>query len=123
VIFVNSTIIQALSSEILRTCGRRDFAVLAYVFMPDHLHLMIEGRSPSAYLPDVMRLMRKRTTLAIQPYEKGRLWQDGYYERVLRSDEQTKAVIEYLLNNPIRAGLVNNARDYPFSWSIDYEPA
>ena len=115
--------IQMLASEILRTCERRDFAVLAYVFMPDHLHALFEGRAPGAFFPAVMQVIRKRTTIVAQSFEPGCLWQNGYYERVLRREEHTKAVIEYILNNPIRAGLVTNARDYPFSRSIDYEPA
>ena len=122
-VFVDPTMIQVLSFEILRTCERRQFAVLAYVFMPDHLHALLEGRTSSSFLPGVMQVIRKRTTIAVQSFVPGCLWQSGYYERVLRRDEHTKTVIEYILNNPIRAGLVKNVRDYPFSWSIDYEPA
>jgi hypothetical protein len=69
-----------------------------------------------------MRLIRKRTTLSYQALQDGRLWQDAYHERVLRNEEQTKTVIAYLLNNPVRAGLVASAKEYPFSWSVDYEP-
>ena len=49
------------------------------------------------------------------------LWQDGLFERVLRDDETTLTVIDYLLMNPIRAGLVDQVHKYPFCWSITLE--
>ncbi len=49
------------------------------------------------------------------------LWQGGYYERVLRKDEETQSVIDYILDNPVRAGLVKRPLDYPFSWSCTFD--
>ena len=52
----------------------------------------------------------------------GPLWQEGYYDRVLRKDEDLRTVARYLLNNPIRAGLVTKPIDYPYlgsdRWSV-----
>jgi len=45
------------------------------------------------------------------------LWQHGYYERILRRDEASVLVCHYILNNPVRAGLVADPADYPFGWS------
>lgn len=73
--------------------------------MPDHLHFLVEGLSDSA---------NSAALWALRP--KG-LWQDGYYERILRRDEDSVAVCHYILDNPVRAGLVAAPSDYPFSWS------
>ena len=43
------------------------------------------------------------------------LWQDGYYERVLRSRHALETVVRYVLENPVRAGLASKPGDYPFS--------
>lgn len=43
------------------------------------------------------------------------LWQINYYEHVLRSDEATESVAQYILDNPVRKGLAEDFRDYPFS--------
>ncbi len=48
------------------------------------------------------------------------LWQEGYYERVLRSDEATETVVRYVLDNPVRAGLVQRAEDYSFSGAMSW---
>ena len=43
-----------------------------------------------------------------------KLWQNGYYDHVLRKDEDRLGIIAYLLSNPLRAGLVSDLRRYPF---------
>jgi len=68
-----------------------------------------------------MRAVRKQATIECRCHRDEPLWQDGYHERVLRDEETTRQVIDYMLNNPVRAGLVQNAIDYPFSWSADHE--
>ena len=46
------------------------------------------------------------------------MWQDGYYERVLRHEDHVFPVIDYILNNPVRAKLSEKPEKYPYSWSI-----
>jgi hypothetical protein len=47
---------------------------------------------------------------------KGRLWQPESFDRVLRSSESLDAKMEYLLENPVRAGLEARWTDYPWLW-------
>jgi hypothetical protein len=49
-----------------------------------------------------------------------RLWQRYGFERVLRQEETTQVVARYILENPIRAGLVTRVEDYPFLGSFVY---
>ena len=84
--------------------------------MPDHLHLLLKGESAaSAFLP-FMKLMRQRTALFYRRLTGDRLWQDGYFDRVLRLDDDIQAIVEYMMTNPVRAGLVKNPEDYPFAF-------
>ena len=46
------------------------------------------------------------------------LWQRGYFEHVLRDDEDTIGVARYIIENPVRAGLVTNPLDYPYLGSF-----
>ena len=50
----------------------------------------------------------------------GPLWQTGYHDHVLRAEDARLGVARYVLLNPVRAGLVENAEDYPFSGSGRY---
>jgi REP element-mobilizing transposase RayT len=47
-----------------------------------------------------------------------KLWQPGYYEHVLRKEEDTNEVLRYILNNPVRKGLVAHDLDYRYSGSM-----
>jgi REP-associated tyrosine transposase len=49
-----------------------------------------------------------------------RLWQEGYYDRVLRDDDDSAAVIRYIVNNPIRGGLVVSPVEYPYWGSFTH---
>jgi REP element-mobilizing transposase RayT len=80
-----------LASQILRTCDDRTFDVIAYVFMEDHVHLLLEGRCERSDFRSTMTLVRKRTAMAYRRAAADRLWQDGYYERVLRPPYVTAA--------------------------------
>jgi REP element-mobilizing transposase RayT len=43
-----------------------------------------------------------------------RIWQKGFYDRALRSDEAVVAVARYIVANPLRAGIVESVGEYPF---------
>jgi len=47
---------------------------------------------------------------------KGKVWQTESFDRVLRSSENLDAKVGYVLENPVRRGLVSNWRDYPWLW-------
>jgi len=100
-----------------RTAGKYDVAVLAYCFMPDHLHLLVEG-DEEGDLAEFVRVFKQLTSYRFRREGRGALWQRSYYDRVLRADEDAGAVVRYILNNPVRRRLVDDARDYPFLGSF-----
>lgn len=92
--------------------------LLAWVLMPYHLHLLIElGEMQS--LPVCMGRINSCAAKAINRAvdRKGAVWQGAYFDRALRCDEGVNAVMRYLLNNPIRAGIVESIESYPY-WNV-----
>ena len=108
-------------NEISRAATSHQFAVMAYCFMPDHLHLLIEATSESSDLVAFADEARQRTAYRYRRRQDQALWQKGYYEHVLRDGEATLAVVRYILANPVRGGLVQEPRDYPFSGSLLFD--
>jgi len=92
------------------------FHLHAWVLMPDHLHLVIE-------VPDgitsgiVMRFIKARFARRWNHRlrTRGPIWQTRFHERVLTSERALMAAIEYVHANPVAAGLVESAEDYPLS--------
>mgnify|MGYP001033723248 FL=1 len=93
----------------LRQAQVRDEAsTLAFVVMPDHLHWLMqlgEGQSLS-------RVVRAVKVVASHRLGKG-IWQKGFHDHALRSDEDLAGVARYIVANPLRAGLVEHLGDYP----------
>ena len=86
---------------------------LAFVVMPDHFHALLRLRQ--APLATVMRTVRGISARQINRRlgRSGRVWQPGYHDRALRSEEDRVAIARYIVGNPLRAGLVDNLGDYP----------
>jgi putative transposase len=114
--FRDGALVARVRLSICQAAAERDFDVHAYTFMPDHLHLLVQGRTLEAELVPFVKLARQRSTLTTRDLRSSAgLWQDGYFERTLRKDEDVFSVAKYIAANPLRAGLVENARDWPFS--------
>jgi putative transposase len=116
-LFRNADLVDVVRSQILiaaETCG---FEIVAYCFMPDHVHLVIEGLTASASLSAFVQRAKQLSGFHGKRMVGGPVWQTGYHERVLRADQGTPGVVAYVLANPVRAGLVDNAADHPFSGS------
>ena len=83
--------------------------------MPDHVHLAVQGRTADSDLRRFVKIAKQRVAyLARTQFAIPAIWQGGYYERILRSHGM-ESVVWYILNNPVRAGLVERAEQYPFS--------
>jgi putative transposase len=106
---------QSVIDQLLLTSARFEFAVLAYCVMPDHVHALVDGLSASADFRGFMRLWKQHTGYGWKQRHGKRLWQPGYHEYVLHSDDLSASFVEYILQNPVRAGLVSAADDYPLS--------
>jgi len=110
-------IVSSVYEQFARTATQFEFAILAYCFMPDHLHLLSEGVGETSDLPAFVALAKQRAAFVTRVTLATRLWQTGYFERVLRDDDDTFNVARYVVQNPLRAGLVQSPGDYPFMGS------
>ena len=88
--------------------------------MPDHAHLLLEGVIETADLAEAMRAWKQRTGYDWKRRHGTSLWQEGFHDRVLRSEEDTPAVVRYVLENPVRARLVSAVTNYPWIGSSRY---
>lgn len=94
--------------------------LIAYCFMPDHVHLLVSGRSEDADLGRFVGRWKQLTGYHYRRKTGERLWQESYHDHVLRDDEETWRAMRYILENPVRRGLAMNFEDYPHSGSDAY---
>jgi REP element-mobilizing transposase RayT len=87
--------------------------------MPDHLHWLFQLRGQNT-LEQVVGTVKSVSAHGLDRYlcRRGRVWQAGYYDHALRKEEELIGVARYIVENPLRAGLVKNLGDYPLWDSI-----
>jgi len=107
-------LVHAIWSQFTRTAEENGFEIPAYCFMPDHLHLLAEGVAASADLRVFVAEAKRVAAHAARPFMRGRLWQPGYYDRILRDRDDAYEIIRYILGNPARARLPEAQCKYPF---------
>jgi putative transposase len=120
-LFTDATLVSSVVEQLMHSAEHFDFGILAYVLMPDHVHVLAEAESERSDFPAFVKHFKQTMGFAYRRETGQPLWQSGYHERVLRNDEATEAVVRYVLENPIRAGLSTELGEYPFAGSAKYD--
>ena len=87
------------------------------MILPDHIHLFVR-------LPDDLKLsdwigtLKRILARAVQDDSNDPLWRRGFFDHVLRSNESYGEKWNFVRENPVRAGLVKRADDWPFCGEI-----
>jgi putative transposase len=118
--FTDSSVVELAVSQFLRVATDERVELLAYCLMPDHVHLLVSARSAATDLQRFVRLAKQRSGYLFLRLRGQRLWQESYYERVLRRTDDLAAVIAYIVANAVRAGLVDEPVRYPYWGSQTY---
>jgi putative transposase len=119
-IFSEASAVELVRSQFLRACAEKFFELTAYCFMPDHLHLVVRGVRVDADCRRFIALAKQYSGYAYKQQRQQRLWSRYGYERVIRESLERALTIRYLLENPVKAGLVARVADYPFTGSACY---
>jgi len=113
-LFADLTLGNIVASEIYRLDSSGLTKAFAFVLMPDHVHWLF-GLCGAKSLSNVVRSLKGRSSRQINRArnENGSIWQSGFHDRALRHVESLREAGFYIINNPVRAGLVKQWRDYP----------
>jgi putative transposase len=104
---------------LLRTAAKFHFAIYAYSFMPDHVHLVVVGRRDDSDLEAFMPSLNTQLGYMWRRRHLTPLWQGGYYDHILRSEIELYFAAQYVAMNPVRAGLVTEPAQFEFTGSTE----
>ena len=93
-------------------------AVGRYVIMPDHVHLFVRGPDNFRLGPWIGMLKQALAKRILETRSNVPIWQRGFFDHVLRSDESYAQKWDYVRPNPVRAALVERAEDWPYAGEI-----
>lgn len=108
-------------TEKLQSMQEDYFYLYSYTIMPNHIHLLIkplEKDSAPVSLSEIMKSFKGTTARNINKAlnREGALWFREYFDHWVRSQQELVNVIEYMRNNPVKAGLATNPIAWRWTW-------
>jgi putative transposase len=102
---------QVLVDEWQNANDRHGWAIGRYVIMPDHVHFFCSAELDAKALPAFMHAWKQWTSKRISRELKlsGTVWQEEFFDHVLRSSESYSQKWDYVKENPVRAGLIKRS--------------
>ena len=98
----------------------------AWVVMPNHVHVLIAPLA-GAVISEIVQSWKSYTAKKILShcapgtFAQNHVWQPDYYDRFMRSEHHYASTVDYIHQNPVEAGLVARAEDWPWSSARDWE--
>jgi len=111
------------------------YDLLAYCIMPNHVHMVftvaridnpgyirsqieISANDNPVPLQSIMQSLKRHTARRANIIlgRQGAFWQEEYYDHVARDSEELDRIIQYVLNNPVKAGFVEKWEDWRWSY-------
>ena len=94
-----------------------DWHVHTLCLMTNHYHLVVETEQWLLSLGMQRLNGRYAENFNLKFKRTGHLWGDRFWVRLVHDEEHLADVCAYVVNNPVRAGLVARAADWPWSAS------
>jgi putative transposase len=97
--------------------NKYDLLIYSYCLMPNYYHLLVDsGSSPTEITNFMHRLMTSYAMYFNKKYDYvGRLFQSSYKTRRVQNLNHFNKIVNYISQNPVKAGLVQKAEDYRWS--------
>ncbi len=106
-------------TEILGSMIKKERCIVpVYCFMPDHQHLIITGTRSDSDIWKAIVSYKQRTGFWMSKNNPEIRWQKDFYDHVIRIDGDVATQVRYILDNPVRKGLVSSWDEYPFKGAI-----
>jgi REP element-mobilizing transposase RayT len=121
-VFANPEIATGTVAVLRSLAAARGVRIYAFCIMPDHVHLIMSPSTDCSVIAFVGQLKNLILRMSWNYGVSGSFWQKGFWDHFLRADEDLHVAVEYVLANPVLAGLVEDADLYPYSGGFDLVP-
>ncbi len=98
---------------------RYAFVVAGYVFMPEHVHLLV-GEPLVSSLSVALQVLKQKSSRKLKRREELRFRQRRYYDFNVHSELKRVEKLRYMHRNPVKRGLVEKPEDWPRSSFVHY---
>ena len=115
--FQNPKLCEMVTEAIEHRLRAHIWEMFAFAIMPSHIHLFFELNNELSLQRELEEFKRWTGHQAVKLDEelKGdRFWQIEWFDHWSRSEEEDEKIIQYIRNNPVKAGLANEIGQYPY---------
>ncbi len=113
--FANDDIAAMVCENVEFYSRKLGYRLYGFTLMPDHLHVLFSPADSGRPLKDWLRDFKSYTSHRFRKQTGRQLWQESAYDHVCRAEETAERVLAYIIENPVRAGLVERWRDWPWT--------
>ncbi len=107
--------IAKLVEDALRLFHGKRYHLRSWVVMPNHVHVLFQvGQTPMAEILKGWKSCTSRKANQVLR-RRGQFWQDDYWDTYMRSTAHEVKAVHYIESNPVKAGLVREPKDWPWS--------
>lgn len=116
--------IAQIVADSLHYFDSKKYELFCYTIMSNHIHCVFELKNGIALYGLLQSFKGYTAKKANQLLDReGAFWQHESYDRVVRNGEELTRIINYILNNPVKAGLCNKWEDWAFNYiNPKYKP-
>jgi REP element-mobilizing transposase RayT len=112
------TVVSAFIDILTSVATKESCIVPVYCFMPDHQHLIITGKHKNSDIWKTIVNYKQKTGFWMSKNKPAMKWQKDFYDHVIRTQENIATQVRYILDNPVRKGLVSSWQESTFKGSI-----
>ena len=112
---------ESLVKAVKEAAGEKRMPIYAYCVMPDHVHLLVGGSETCGVIEFVKIVKGRFVTSWRRRGGERSPFQKSFYDHIMRDDEDVYVAAEYIVGNPVRAGLTKELGEYPYAGSLVWE--
>ena len=116
-VFSDPTLAQAALKEINRYAVKHGIDLYEYAVMPSHIHMLVATAEEGGTISSFMRDVKRSIAYECRDDWNGEsgLWMDRFDDLLITEEKTLRTKIEYIRNNPVKAGLSTKPEDYRYS--------
>lgn len=117
-VWLREPAIAALVVQGLRYFEGQAYELVCYCIMPNHVHFVASLSETGRVMMRALQSIKAHTAREANKLlgRTGQFWHRESYDHVIRNPEEMRNIISYTLENPVRAGLVADWRQWPHTW-------
>jgi putative transposase len=120
-LFHEPAVVQVFLAILREELGRFGCSAPVYCFMPDHLHVIVQGGTDRSDTRGAIAAFKQKSGFWLRHHHADCAWQKDFWDHIIRCSEDLGKQVRYIAENPVRRGLAREWSEYPHTGAIGHE--